>query len=232
MQTKETNEGVFAHSVDGQKKEYWETLEDHSIRVSKACEQRAQYFGSAEITDAAINLGLLHDLGKTKPAFQRRLEGDRTPVSHSSEGALILDKRHQFGQVLASAVAGHHGCLPNPDKLTRRLKEAVALDIPTWMALPELDIPKRVREPGGAPDVWFRIQFLTRMLYSCLVDADDSETAAFYNEFKGEPPQERLTTLQPEHIVKFNEFMGSFKADGSVNSLRAEVLRHDRSASA
>lgn len=65
---------VYAHSLEGRPQAEWETLEAHALRVAQAAQARAEAFGGG---DWAHVLGLLHDLGKAKPEFQRKLVGER-----------------------------------------------------------------------------------------------------------------------------------------------------------
>ena len=214
----------FAHSVDGDNsRKRWETLEAHSLRVAKAAKSRAAQFGGGEL---AYVLGLLHDLGKAKSDFQRRLCGDPVEVSHSGEGAKALltwDRRARF---LAGAITGHHGCLPNPDRLRKRLAAAESISLPQWCSLPTFALPYRIGvDPGLAR---FRLQFLTRMLYGALCDADDRETAAFYAEIEGQDIVAGPREIDPEMRSAFNAHVARFNSPGPVNALRARVLEHAR----
>ena len=214
----------FAHSVEGDKfREKWETLEAHSLRVGNAAKARAAPFGGGEL---AYVLGLLHDLGKAKSSFQRRLCGDPVEVSHSGEGAKALlnwDRRARF---LAGAITGHHGRLPNPDRLSKRLDAAESVSLPQWCNLPTFDLPDRIgADPGLA---CFRLQFLTRMLYGALCDSDDCETAAFYAEVEGREIVARPREIGPDMRSKFNARMAKFNSAGSVNALRARILDYAR----
>ena len=216
---------IYAHSVENDKsRRTWETLEAHSVRVAMAAESRAAPFGGGALARA---LGLLHDLGKMKPDFQRRLCGDPVEVSHSGEGAKALmawDKRATF---LAGAIAGHHGRLPNSDRLRKRLDAAETLPLPEWCNLPVFALPDRIAgsKPEDAP---FRLQFLARMLYGALCDADDLETAAFYAETEGRDSPPRARAIESNMQRAFDAHMTSFNGGGPVNSLRREVLEHAR----
>lgn len=168
-------------------------------------------------------LGLLHDLGKAKPAFQRRLAGDPRRVPHSGEGARKLAALGGMGPLLAGAIAGHHGKLPNPRRLAERLAEAEELNLPDWALVDALPPPDRLRE-----DTYYRAQFLVRMLYSCLVDADDCETAAWEAEATGHPVPPRPEEIGEEFRSAFDIYVAGFQPDTEVNALRAEVLAHVR----
>ncbi len=65
---------LFAHSLTDAGPEHWETLEAHSLNVARAAEQCAQAFGADTLGKIA---GGLHDLGKVKPRFQAKLQGEK-----------------------------------------------------------------------------------------------------------------------------------------------------------
>lgn len=175
-------------------------------------------------------LGLLHDLGKIKPAFQAKLAGKENDAPHSGEGALILHQAGGFARCLAGAIAGHHGHLPNPEPLKRRLESTTAVPLPKWCACPqslaEMQPPSRVFQDRD----WsaYRLQFLVRMLYGCLTDADDRETAAFYERAEGKPASARPRVLDGTHKAAFDAHMATLTGTGPVNDLRRRVLDHAR----
>ena len=74
----------YAHSLQGRDKRHWQPLAEHLRAVAKAAGARGEKFGA---TNAASLAGLLHDLGKYAPAFQRRLDGAGDKVDHSTAGA-------------------------------------------------------------------------------------------------------------------------------------------------
>ncbi|WP_149758789.1 CRISPR-associated endonuclease Cas3'' [Roseivivax sediminis] len=209
----------YAHSREGCPRSDWETLEAHSLRVARAARLRADVFGGGEY---AWLLGLLHDLGKAKPAFQRKLDGECNDASHSGEGARVLAKAGGFSGTLAGIIAGHHGRLPDPDRLKARIEAAEDVPFPAWCHLATLDPPGRLREEKSlAP---YRLQFLVRMLYGALCDADDRETGAFYAGGEDRAPGEVSEAMRDA----FNTYMAGKAGDGPVNDLRSRVLAHAR----
>lgn len=212
---------IYAHSIEGRPEAHWETLEEHALRVAAAARLRANAFGAG---DLAAVLGLLHDLGKSKPGFQRKLRGEINDTSHSGEGAKVLWAGQ--GKPLAAAIIGHHGRLPDPDRLRVRINGAETVPLPDWCQLPEWNWPPRIlADKRQAP---FRMQFLTRMLYGALCDADDRETAAFYADLPDRAPQEITLAMQDA----FDAYMASLGGQGPVNDLRRRVLAHARDAAA
>lgn len=219
------NGTVYAHSVQGRDTVEWETLEEHSRNVAAAAHARAAPFDCGEVAEI---LGLLHDLGKIKPGFQAKLSGARNDVPHSGEGALVLHQAGGFARCLAGVIAGHHGRLPNPDRLDARLAATRPVALPDWLSLPDefSALPDRVR--NGKLQAAYRLQFLVRMLYGCLTDADDRETAAFYARAAGAPDRLRPHCLTDVHRAAFDAHMARLGGTGPVNVLRRHVLDHVR----
>ena len=215
----------FAHSVDGKSKAEWETLEAHSRTVATRTAQFATSFDSTEI---AAFLGLIHDLGKAKPQFQAKLSGERNDEPHSGEGAKILqDKYLGIGSLLAACVAGHHSGLPDAQDLTARLKTVRLIKIPDWLDMPSVIAPFGPLKTGQPSH--FSVQFVIRMLYSCLVDADELETAGFYRALEGHPINRVPAAVTQAHKTAFDNHIARFAGcKGTVNTLRAKILTHVR----
>lgn len=216
---------IYAHSLPGRPVSEWEPLEAHARNVALGAAGRAKPFGA---TDWASLLGYLHDLGKVKPGFQAKLSGADNDTPHSAEGArLLVDCFGAMGELLAPAILGHHGHLPNPPDVRRRLGHAEKIAAPDWALLNVPVVPERLMVQGITQrERLFRAQFLVRMLYSCLTDADDRETAAFYDRAEGRPAWEGDTELVPDHLARFTRHMTDMQGDGDVNDLRRQVLRH------
>jgi len=215
---------IYAHSIEGKPEQEWETLEAHSLRVADAARQRGDRFGAGDLAKA---LGLLHDLGKAKPDFQAKLRGARNNTAHSGEGARVLYERDDFSRVLAVIVAGHHGRLLDPEQLRKRIQATQAITVPTWCVLPDISPPERLaQDPETAP---YRLQFLVRMLYGALCDADDRETRAFYAEADGRSDPSRPEELTEQMRGAFDMYMTGLQGKGAVNDLRSRVLSHARS---
>lgn len=86
--------------------------------VKEHCENTgalAASFVQAQWKDFAYAMGLLHDVGKYQPSFQKRISGENIRVEHSTCGALAA-KAHYSGAVammMAYCIAGHHTGIPN-----------------------------------------------------------------------------------------------------------------------
>ncbi|MBE6085437.1 MAG: CRISPR-associated helicase Cas3' [Selenomonas ruminantium] len=140
-------------------------------------------------------VGLYHDIGKYSQEFQAYLrQGGGRKFDHSTAGALELMKRKSPLSIPAAfCVAGHHSGLLNGGNakadteesrsLCGRLKKKPGQDIPNYQAYREevgdvLDEGKSQLIPRFCRD-FFAGQFYTRMLFSCLVDADFLDTEEF-----------------------------------------------------
>ena len=81
------SEGVYAHSLQGEPVDRWESLSHHLAAVGTRAAEFAAQFGC---TEAARVSGNLHDIGKLSPEFQAYIRGQRaTGGDHSSAGARV-----------------------------------------------------------------------------------------------------------------------------------------------
>lgn len=107
---------LFAHTPDGEDKP-WQTLSEHLGNVAEEASEFAAEFGFGKWGYA---IGLLHDAGKVDPKFQRRLVDAHAPsFDHAALGAAIAQSDYvgqlgkTDGNLMAFAIAGHHGGMPN-----------------------------------------------------------------------------------------------------------------------
>ena len=230
--------------------EHWQTLQSHSVNVGEMAAEFARVFGAQEI---ACQTGKLHDLGKYSKPFDRRLHGGPS-VDHATAGAKIAVERwgNVIGKLIAFCIAGHHAGLANGNgegDNRRTLKQRLALkfgeDIPTldnlWQQ--EIKLPQNLSAPPLKADAhhpFFSYAFFTRILYSCLVDADYLDTEAFYLKLENKASERGgypdLNALQHN----FNQFINDFrrriaqapaqteaeKRNAALNRLRSEILDH------
>lgn len=234
----------FAHSTANVDSSDWQLLREHLQNVGELAGNSAKFF-CAEASGSVI--GCLHDLGKYTAAFQARLRGNPLSVDHSTWGARIASERFGLmGQLLAYGIAGHHAGLANGQGEGERtvLADRLIAELPALEAAWEQDIclPDKLAMPRGfklygenrqqAKDRQpFQLAFLTRMLFSCLVDADFLDTERFYNRVE-KRPDHRQAGHQPPSLLELREqldaCLAQFKVNSDVNRLRADVLRHVR----
>lgn len=174
----------YAHrSEDGKR---LQTVKEH---LENTARKAASFGASFDSREEAYYAGYYHDLGKYSLAFQRRLLENGPTVDHSTAGAQkAFSDRDLYA---ACAIAGHHGGLPDvgngrdtADEVTlcgrvkRQLTDFRAanneLDHP-----PACLYPKWLMEARGTATMPSDEFFYTRMIYSCLVDADFLDTESF-----------------------------------------------------
>jgi len=245
MPTRHSNQTIYyAHSGSLEDLSDGQTLFDHLSAVSEIARQNAQWFGAEEL---AMYAGLLHDLGKYCPEFLKRLQGGKIRVDHATAGAQIAFERwQQTGKLLAYCIAGHHAGLANGvdegqqrSTLDERLKLRPGKDIPhldpVWQQ--EINLPARLTLPAFKPHkIWpgFQLAFFTRMIFSCLIDADRKDTNNFYRRLEGkensEPNYPTLPALRERFNAKLEDIQHTLATQPpkSINQLRQRILDHSR----
>ncbi len=203
-----------------------QTVLEHLNGTAELCAGFAAAFGTEELGRLA---GLSHDLGKYSDAFQRRLQGSPERVDHSTAGAAECCK---LGQSCAAfAVAGHHGGQPdgggpgdhNEEKtfFGRMKKAAMGKLEPCDAWQRETRLPTVPQRTFSGP---LEEMFFTRMLYSCLVDADFLDTETFMagreRERGGGDPMEILEDKLQSYVS------GWFPPKTELNRERCEILEH------
>lgn len=199
-----------------------QTLQDHLEGTARLAAAFAKPFGGQE---QAYLAGLLHDAGKASPDFQARLRGSPQKVDHSTAGTQEAWALRQ--PMVAFAVAGHHGGLPDGGSrfdsdqagtLFGRLKKAVP-PYERWRETVRL--PAAAAGPPLPPDN-FSSAFYTRMLYSCLVDADYLDTERFMD---GKPAPRGEYALLPDLVHRLLQYVAPWRSPQSLlNQKRCEIL--------
>lgn len=181
----------IAHISDAGK---MEPIKDHLELVAN---KAAKFAKSFDLADCAHLAGILHDVGKYSVGFQKHILDNGPRVDHSSVGASLIANvglDAKIGYPLAYCIAGHHGGLPNGGSSAdneeeptlnariRRKRSACDSVFPLFaedgLELRAPEIPDFLYQ--GSKD-GFSVSFWTRMLFSCLVDADFLATEEFMN---------------------------------------------------
>ncbi len=227
---------LYAHTPnpDGN----WHALADHLSAVSALSQGFADQFDAAEL---GRTLGLLHDVGKFNPDFQRYLRlcwefqsnGGTRPRSapHSIYGALTASRNNT--PLLAFAAEGHHGEIKDPSALRQSLANAQSSG---WISEAEAtlcneltapDFPKWTSDPTAC-------EFFVRMLFSCLVDADWLDTEAHFNRWKTEMRGNAVSMADLWQLFERDQqlLMDSISpnSDNPVNQARREIYKACASA--
>lgn len=151
-------------------------------------------------------------------------------VDHSTAGAVECWKLQQ--PFAAFAVAGHHGGLPNggsrmdpSDKNTlhgrlKKQRDGLLKPYNAWvqeLTLPHAEIPDFLKQCNAELEP----VFFTRMLYSCLVDADFLDTETFMSGKRRESSAESIDSLW-DKLQK--NLSGWFPPKGELNTQRCKIL--------
>lgn len=237
-----------------------ELLSEHVTAVRQIAERFGRRFGCGVLSGF---LGGSHDFGKAAPDVQDYLwsaagdcseedEGkDQEPrrkhgPDHSSAGGQYAAKSLPgLGLLLAYATAGHHAGMPDgigssASSLENRLRKI----LPDWESAARKELPADLFEcdlaaigrealPFVSNGDGYSLAFLTRMLFSCLVDADFLATERFMD---GNRADERdsiagrdfvsLKEKLEDHFRKLSAKVTALgTADSAVNVIRDEVRK-------
>lgn len=202
-----------------------QSILSHLNGTADYAERFASAFGES---DCAKAIALAHDIGKYSADFQKRIRGANIEVDHSTAGARILadNQNSPLGLLEAYCVMGHHGGLPDggsksqhqslPGTLYYRLTDSNIPDYSSYSNEIELVLQKQPESWNPGKDilnenVGFSLSFFTRMLFSCLVDADWLDTEAFMSNasvkrrnFESFESIDMLCNKLSEHLKSFD----------------------------
>ncbi len=228
----------YAHSANS--KGQWEPLERHLRKTAVLAERYAAAFDEG---CAGKWLGLFHDAGKASAMFQGVLQKTEHNVNHAAAGAALLRKHKQLSRVI---YAHHDGLLwdiqddindsqhivDSQDHQNGKRFAVTGKD--QYQALTKyilglLDDPKECPQlhiDGESFYGHLPPMLHTRMLLSCLVDADYLATASHEDEFLYKT--EESEPLQAERIMeKLTNYRAAIAenstADPHINQLREQV---------
>lgn len=209
-------------------------LTSHLVGTARYARDFAAEFGCG---DAGEFCGLLHDIGKGSEASQKRMyDPEHHPrVDHSTAGAKEALNISQENLPAAVAIAAHHSGLMDVGSprvaeegtFFGRMKSSIP-DYSRWKTdvYPGLRLKEEKVTPAFS-DV-FGIGFFTRMLYSCLVDADYLDTEGFMRrniQRGGYCTKEELAEKFQSHIAKWTEKAEDLR---KVQSEGVEISEADR----
>jgi len=239
----------YGHSLFGQPQSKWEPLEDHLELVAKYA---VEYAEKLNATDWAKLLGYWHDLGKYDPRFQTYLKSENgllaplevvSRVNHSSFGAQhaieqFPDNLKPLAYLLAYCILGHHAGLPdyrdqNPER-TRASSLSMRLqDESTRLSLDEIPSQIHQMQPPGMPQIKpnkhdpqsgpFQLAFWTRILFSCLVDADYLATEEFMSPDRMDLRPQRFSQWDKLSAALTSELQRLQKPT-PIGKVRGEIL--------
>lgn len=245
---------LYAHTCISEELREPQPLADHLNAVADTASLFSARFGMGAWGRA---LGLLHDAGKSSRAAQLRLFGDPRSVDHATAGAKIAVERYNgkengamAGQLMAYAIAGHHGGQPNGVLSTRGadagrtpLEARLAKEVEPFDAFfdlvdaGEITLPRPAdlgvpliptRKPAPANAVaanCFSTYVLGRMLYSSLVDADYLDTEYYMTpKVAAQRESRQCASVQQLRAMLAKALQSKARTDTTVNQARQAVL--------
>lgn len=171
-------------------------------------------------------LGLFHDKGKEKTDFQNYIKytsGYSTNItkwsdkSHSLVGAILLHNKYADPfKIMPNIIAGHHRGLYDMVELTPLLSEVIPKEIIDTDS--DINIEKTAFKLDKND-----IHHLTRMLYSCLVDADFLDTEAFMQKEKSRKRHKDIDLISLKKLLDAHLLSLRESSSGDINLLRQEI---------
>ncbi|MFN7716711.1 MAG: CRISPR-associated helicase Cas3' [Pseudanabaenaceae cyanobacterium] len=216
----------------------WHSLREHLSEVAQKTERYANKFDAGVLGYYA---GLWHDLGKYNPEFQEYLRlcniaskagkaAPRSKVPHAFHGARLAWEKCM---PLAPIIYGHHGGLPEKEDLKSKLRNP---DLEASYQEVLKQVPKDLQEIAAKINFSqlmaklikdaHSYEFLTRMIFSCLIDADHLDTEAHFNPEISIQRGSRVTITELWHLLEAHQRNLISNAAGiPVNQIRADVYR-------
>ncbi len=215
-------------------------------------QQAARYGAEIGMEEEAGLAGTLHDFGKYSEAFQKVLRREREHIDHAVCGAAVLyagPKTPEKSRTVIEAINAHHDGLQSYDQLKGKLLalrkgtpritvnngKTPALsgqtDYAQAMKCFQCDFPdfrpvisKRIPPVGAANEA---SMLYTRMLLSCLVDADYSVSAWEQDGREAHFAEGRLLDAVQglERLYAYRaQLQQKSTADPALNDLRGEIF--------
>lgn len=199
-----------------------QSIKDHLEGTASLCADFASRFGAEDVGRLC---GLAHDIGKYSVGFQNRILNDGKKVDHATAGAIECWRLRQA--YAAMCVMGHHGGLmdlgvtdatADDDSFygrKRRYEQVKPYDYSAWeqeVTLPQASVPPLQN--------FLQRSYYTRMLFSCLVDADFLDTASFMGE-----PREGVSADWDDLNARLDTFTKDWYPPATdLNRIRCGIL--------
>jgi len=216
----------------------WQLLKDHLLRTAKQARKFALKVkkGDKTFAQTAYVAGLLHDLGKYRQEFQDYLKGQKDAgfdTHHAVYGAAACCCEAN-SSVTGFAIAGHHAGLHNAANLSQIIegsKYAATTKYSMLLSLlcndfGKIDYSKLIKDSG---DDILRLEFITRMLFSILVDADRLNSEEWGQSIiQGIAWRRHTFAFHPEtllqRIIAARESKASIHQKDKLNKLRNTIF--------
>lgn len=203
------NKPLFAAHTPPKGSDRWHELKEHLEHVAAKAYEYAAKFGAGDLGKYA---GLWHDLGKYQRDFQSYLEQCHTTseagsdrklrrVPHAIHGAKLA---WDICPVLAPLICGHHAGLPSSADLKQKCRDSTLQqayeEVKRCASQDSIELHPAIapwstlKQP---PKDKLSLELFTRMLFSCLVDADYLDTEEHFEQAKA---QERGARFSVAHL--------------------------------
>ena len=203
----------------------FQTVAQHLSGTAELCRAFAAAFGAEKDGELA---GLTHDIGKCTEEFQNRLLNDGPVVDHATAGAIACAKRGN--RYVSACVAGHHGGLQDFGNM-RTARRDDGTFYGRLLKGREEGCLEHCGESGVALPMaaisaaqglnTLQASFWTRMLYSCLVDADFLDTERFINGERDRGGCDDMAAL----LARLRAYIEPWQTPTTeLNRLRCEIL--------
>ena len=216
----------------------WHYLKEHLSHVAENASIYAAKFDAGEM---GYHAGLWHDLGKYNPEFQKYLElchvasktGKDAPYSkvpHAIQGARLAWEKFM---PLAPIIYGHHGGLPEKEYMKSRLQDPaleksyqeVLRQAPESLCQLQTKTDLNQLMSGLISDV-YGYEFFTRILFSCLIDADHLDTELHFNPDISAKRGSNTTITELWDLLQKRQKQVIDGAESTfVNQIRADVYQ-------
>lgn len=203
----------------------------HLNQVARLASSFAEPFRCEKL---AYWAGLWHDIGKFSKKFQDYLEAPspQNRIAHSPAGMVLADGQGAFP--LALLIAGHHGGLKDASaykaylqdkKIDPIVREAISAADTAGLNLklnkPFMELLSGCADSGNT----LSLEFLLRLVFSCLVDADYLDTESHFSLGKKalRPVCDSIEALW-QRMLREQETLATYR-DKGINVARNEICK-------
>ena len=212
-----------------------QTVKEHSFATAEL----GKKYAISKLKDVVYVMGMLHDIGKYQPSFQKKINDDlNLRIEHSTCGAVAAKEKYKNALLLLIqyCIAGHHSGIPDGGsindtsdmntlygKLKRKFEDYSAykneLD---FTEINENEFNDFLLDGCLTPeDIIEKFSFLVRYCFSCLTDADSNDTANFCNGI-----QNRSLKANFENCLKkLNDKLNSFNCTTELQKSRSQIQK-------
>ena len=209
-----------------------QTNAEHSNNVAKLARSFADELGMGMW---GYVLGMLHDKGKESDDFQSYI---RKESGYDYEAKCPLEHNHAFvGGIIAKSIYGkgsesllcnqiisHHSGLHDYCQIEETLKKDIPSDVNRCVEKIHLNRPPFSLSPiKGCKGMTSDANHLSRMLFSCLVDADYLDTELFMDE---KSARKRINGISQSLLPSLETYIDNLQkrsSESEVNAIRRTV---------